>query len=241
MGREVVAAIEGESDLELVGQTDIGDDLERAIREQGAQVVVDFTVPGCAVKNTETILEAGACPVIGTTGFGADDIRRLQARADELARGGLIAPNFAIGAVLLMKAAAEASRYLTEIEVIELHHQQKLDAPSGTALKTVEMIHAARVQRASSSPDHPEEKSAREKEQIPGVRGGRYLDIPVHSVRLPGFVAHQEVLLGGPGQVLTLRHDATSRSAFMPGVILAVRTVPRLRQLYYGLEQILEL
>ena len=240
MGREAVAAVRSESDLELVAETDLGDDLESAIRESGAQVVVDFTVPASAAKNTETILEAGACPVVGTTGFEADDIRRLESRAQELARGGVIAPNFALGAVLLMKFAAEASAHLSGIEVIELHHNQKADAPSGTALKTVEMIHAARGDDSSSSTRGIEPAGvAGEQERIPGVRGGRYLGIPVHSVRLPGLVAHQVVLLGGPGQILTLRHDVTSRSAFMPGVILAVRKVLQLKRLYYGLEKIL--
>lgn len=242
MGRECVAAIKSESDLELVGETDLGDDLVAVVRDGQAHVVVDFTVPGAAVRNTEMILEAGACPVVGTTGFTPDDLHRLQQQAESLGRGGLIAPNFAIGAVLLMKFASEAARYLQDVEVIELHHEKKLDAPSGTALKTVEMIHAARAPESSSTASGPgAEPSVEVEESVRGVRGGRYLGIPIHSVRLPGLVAHQEVLLGGLGQVLTLRHDTTSRSAFMPGVVLAVRKVPRLRSLYYGLEQILDL
>jgi 4-hydroxy-tetrahydrodipicolinate reductase len=233
MGREVVLAVKAESDLSLVAETDLGDDLAGTIRKTGAQVVVDFTQPESAAANTECILRAGANPVVGTTGFRPEDIRRLEDLAASLGRGGLIAPNFAIGAVLLMKFAAEAARYFPHVEVIELHHEQKLDAPSGTALKTVELIHAA---QPAASPANPKEK-----ETVEGVRGGRYLGIPIHSVRLPGYVAHEEVLFGGPGQVLTLRHDSLSRTSFMPGVVLAVRKVVTLKTLHYGLETILDL
>lgn len=238
MGQEVVRAVGTARDMDLVRETDLGDDLARSIRQSGAEVVVDFTVPDSAVKNTMEILESGARPVVGTTGFRPDDVRELQDRAAELGRGGLIAPNFAIGAVLMMKFAAEAARFLPSVEVIELHHDQKLDAPSGTAVKTVELIRAA-----LDAGDRPEESPAASpdaRESIVGVRGGRYLGIPIHSVRLPGLIAHQEVLLGGTGQVLTLRHDTSARTAFMPGVLLAVRKAPLLDRLYYGLEQILD-
>jgi 4-hydroxy-tetrahydrodipicolinate reductase len=242
MGREVVAAVRAEADLELAGESDLGDVLERLIHECGAQVVVDFTHPESAAKNTETILRLGACPVVGTTGFSAAEIERLQELAAKLERGGLIAPNFAIGAVLLMRFAAEAARYFPDVEVIELHHDEKLDSPSGTALKTVELIRRGGpggVRKEQLSAAAPLSKE--ERESIPGVRGGKYLGIPIHSVRLPGYVAHEEVLFGGPGQVLSLRHDSLSRTSFMPGVILAIRKVLRLQRLYYGLEEILEL
>ncbi len=231
MGQEVVRAVQGESDLKLVGTSDIEDRLEEAISRTGAQVVVDFTQPSAATRNTETILRCGSRPVVGTTGFKPGDIDRLQALASELHLGGLIAPNFAIGAVLLMRFAAEAARFLPDVEIIELHHDQKLDAPSGTAVKTAELI--AQGQR-------PPKKTSKEEESISGVRGGRCQGIPIHSVRLPGLVAHQEVLLGGLGQVLTLRHDSISRASFMPGVILAVRKAPQMDRLYYGLEKILD-
>lgn len=233
MGREVVQAIKGEVDLVLVGETDLGDDISRAIRETGARVVVDFTQPSSAVENTRRIIEAGAHPVVGTTGFRDEEIKGLQDLARKRGVGGLIAPNFAIGAVLLMKFAAEAARYFPSVEVIELHHDQKLDAPSGTALKTVELI---RRSQEKEVPAHPAEK-----ETVSGARGGRYLGVPIHSVRLPGYVAHEEVLFGGLGQALTLRHDSFSRASFMPGVILAVRKVPQLKALEYGLETILDL
>lgn len=233
MGREVVLAVKAEDDLVLVGETDLGDDLPRAISTSGARVVVDFTEPSAAVENTRAILESGAHPVVGTTGFTATDLEQLGARAAALGRGGIIAPNFAIGAVLLMKFAAEAARYLPAVEIIEFHHDQKLDAPSGTALKTAETI-----RRAVPDEWHP---AAAEKESIQGVRGGRHHGIPIHSVRLPGYIAHEEVLFGGTGQVLSLRHDSISRASFMPGVILAVRKVPRLKGLHYGLETVLDL
>jgi 4-hydroxy-tetrahydrodipicolinate reductase len=231
MGREVVGAVKGEADMHLVGETDLGDDLKRAIKDAAASVVVDFTQPDAAVRNTRTILESGAHPVVGTTGFRPEDVGRLQEQAAALGRGGLIAPNFAIGAVLLMKFAAEAARFLPAAEVIELHHDGKLDAPSGTALKTVETIRDSAPTEWSPG--------AAASESIPGVRGGRYLGIPIHSVRLPGYVASQEVLFGGLGQVLAIRHDSLSRASFMPGVLLAIRRVIELKTLHYGLEKIL--
>jgi 4-hydroxy-tetrahydrodipicolinate reductase len=231
MGQEVVRAVQAEGDLRLAGAIDIGDRLEEAIPRTGAQVVVDFTHPSVAVENVEKILRAGARPVVGTTGFDSAAIARLQALAGQLGIGGLIAPNFAIGAVLLMRFAAEASRYMPDVEIIELHHDGKADAPSGTAMKTAEMI----ADRRTTVP--PPRK---EHESVPGSRGGLYRGVRIHSVRLPGLVAHQEVLLGGLGQTLSIRHDSISRTSFMPGVILAVRKAPELKTLYYGLEKILE-
>jgi 4-hydroxy-tetrahydrodipicolinate reductase len=230
MGQEVVRAVKAETDLRLSGEIDIGDDLGDTIRRTGAQVVVDFTQPSVAARNTETILRSGARPVVGTTGFEPGEISRLGALAAQLGLGGLIAPNFAIGAVLLMRFAAEAARFLPDVEIIELHHDQKADAPSGTAVKTAELIAERRAAPARAMPAA---------ESIPGVRGGRCQGIPIHSVRLPGLVAHQEVILGGLGQVLTLRHDSLSRTSFMPGVILAIRKAPQLDRLYYGLEHLL--
>ena len=232
MGQEVVRAVKAESDLLLVGETDVGDSLGDAIRLSGAQVVVDFTLPASAVANTEMILRSGAHPVVGTTGFGPEDIQRLQELALSLRRGGVIAPNFAIGAVLLMKFASEAARFLPSVEIIELHHDQKIDAPSGTAVKTAELIAKTRAAARIGAP--------KEEESVAGVRGGRIHSIPIHSVRLPGFVASQEVIFGGLGQTLTLRHDSMARTSFMPGVVLAIRKAPQLRALHYGLETILD-
>ena len=237
MGREVVRAVEADADLRLVGQTDVEDPLEEALGRLGPQVVVDFTHPSAAVRNTEAILRGGARPVVGTTGFRPEDIARLQALARELKLGGLIAPNFAIGAVLLMRFAAEAARFLPDVEIIELHHAEKADAPSGTAVKTAELIAERRGGEGGGAAGRP----GRDAESIPGVRGGRCRGIPIHSVRLPGFVAHEEVILGGLGQTLTIRHDSLSRASFMPGVVLAVKRAPELTELVYGLERVLGL
>jgi len=238
MGQEVVRAVGAEADLTLVGAIDLGDRLDATIARTGAQVVVDFTHPSVAAANTETILRAGARPVVGTTGFDPAGIARLQDLASRLGLGGIIAPNFAIGAVLLMRFAAEAARHMPDVEIIELHHVGKVDAPSGTAIKTAELIAERIAERRGTGAAHP---ARTEHESIPGVRGGRCQGIPIHSVRLPGHVAHQEVIFGGLGQTLTLRHDSLSRVGFMPGVILAIRKAPGLESLVYGLEKILEL
>ncbi|SVD81435.1 uncharacterized protein METZ01_LOCUS434289, partial [marine metagenome] len=158
MGSEVVNAVQAAAGYELAGETDLGDDLAAAIENSSPQVVVDFTVPSSAVKNTNIILDSGACPVVGTTGFSSEEIKSLQEKAAGLGRGGLIAPNFAIGAVLLMKFAQQAARYLPDVEVIELHHDQKVDAPSGTALKTIELIREGLESSDSAAPaERPEE------------------------------------------------------------------------------------
>jgi 4-hydroxy-tetrahydrodipicolinate reductase len=231
MGQQVVAAVLADPDTELAGQTDLGDDLAASIGAARAQVVVDFTHPSCAFENVRTILAAGAHPVVGTTGFTAEQIAVLQEQAAQRRLGGLIAPNFAIGAVLMMRFAAEAARHLPHVEIIELHHDGKAEAPSGTAIKTAELIAEVRP-----NPPRPLVES---KELAPGARGARAYAVPIHSVRLPGHVAHQEVILGGLGETLRIRHDSINRECFMPGVLLAVKKVPGLEQLFYGLEHLL--
>jgi 4-hydroxy-tetrahydrodipicolinate reductase len=231
MGRQVVETVQGEEGLELVGQTDIGDDLAERIGEAKAQVVIDFTHPDAAFSNARTIIEAGSHPVVGTTGFKDEEIEQLKAMCAERKLGGVIAPNFAIGAVLMMRFAAEAAKYLPHVEIIELHHDAKAEAPSGTAIKTAQAIEAVR-------PKAPEPKVA-EKELSPGARGTRGYAVPIHSVRLPGHVAHQETILGGLGETLRLRHDSINRECFMPGVMLATKKVVELEQLFYGLEHLL--
>jgi 4-hydroxy-tetrahydrodipicolinate reductase len=206
MGIEAVKAVQKETDFELVGQTDLGDNLAQAIKENKAEVVVDFTLPSAVMNNVRSILQSGAHAVVGTTGLTADNLSEIQKLCAENNANCIVAPNFAIGAVLMMKFAKEAARYLPESEIIEFHHPQKVDKPSGTALKTAQMI-------------------------------GR--DVPIHSVRLPGLVAHQEVIFGGLGQTLTIRHDTINRESFMPGVIMAIRKVKETRGLVYGLEQLL--
>lgn len=231
MGQQVAQSVEQEEGLELVGRTDLGDDLPGAIADNAAQVVIDFTHPDSAFANARHIVTAGVHPVIGTTGFKEEEIAQLQAMCREKKLGGLIAPNFAIGAVLMMRFSAEAAKYLPHVEIIELHHDGKAEAPSGTAIKTAQMIAAVR-------PTAPPAK-VKETELAPGARGSKGYSVPIHSVRLPGHVAHQETILGGPGESLRLRHDTINRECFIPGVMLAVKKVVQLEELYYGLEHLL--
>ncbi len=252
MGREVVKAVAGDPETELVGAVDISEigsdagelagigargvkvasDMGAALRESGAEVVVDFTRAEAAFANARVALAAGVSPVIGTTGMSAEQLDTLRGLAAERETGAVVAPNFALGAVLLMRFAAQAARYLPEVEIIELHHEKKADAPSGTAIKTAEMIRAARAPERLPRPA--------ETILIEGSRGGDFDGIRIHSVRLPGYVAHEEVIFGGIGQTLTLRHDSIDRVSFMPGVLLACRQVRGLKQLVYGLEHLLE-
>lgn len=206
MGSETVKAVLKETDLELVGQTDIGTDLAEAIKELKPEVIVDFTTPATVMKNVKAILENGCHAVVGTTGLSPKDLEELKTLCAKNEVNCLVAPNFAIGAVLMMKFATEAAKYMPQVEIIELHHDKKLDAPSGTALKTAEMI---------------------------GKK------VPIHSVRLPGLVAHQEVIFGGVGQTLTIRHDTINRESFMPGVLMAIHKVKKIKGLVYGLEHLL--
>ena len=231
MGQEVVKAVTAASDLELVDQTDLGDDLIARIKASQAQAVVDFTTAAVAFENTRKILEAGVHPVIGTSGLLAEQVAELQQLAGDMDIGGLIAPNFAIGAVLLMKYAQDAAKYLPDVEVIELHHNRKADAPSGTAVKTAQLIAEARQEIPKALVE--------EKELFEGARGSEVHGVRVHSLRLPGLVAHQEVIFGGTGETLTIRHDSIHRESFMPGVCLACRKVIGTQQLFYGLEHLL--
>ena len=214
MGQAVCAAVEAAPDMELVGRADpeLGITLEQMLAAQQPEVVVEFTRPDEALQNAERCLAAGVHVVIGTTGFDIEGLRAI-AEADRAPTANVfIAPNFAIGAVLMMRFAVEAAGHMPRAEIIELHHDGKLDAPSGTAARTAELMAAA---------------SGREPP-------------PIHSVRLPGLVANQEVIFGDTGQTLTIRHDTTGREAFMPGVLLAVRRVAGLEQpLLVGLESLL--
>ncbi|MFZ8895764.1 MAG: 4-hydroxy-tetrahydrodipicolinate reductase [bacterium] len=231
MGQEVVKAVTAAADLELVDQTDLGDDLIARIKASQAQAVVDFTTAAVAFENTRKILEAGVHPVVGTSGLLAEQVAELQQLAKDKDIGGLIAPNFAIGAVLLMKYAQDAAKYLPDVEVIELHHNRKADAPSGTAVKTAQLIAEARQEIPKALVE--------EKELFEGARGSEVHGVRVHSLRLPGLVAHQEVIFGGTGETLTIRHDSIHRESFMPGVCLACRKVIGTQQLFYGLEHLL--
>lgn len=205
---------------------------EQCFAETSPDVLIDLTTPEVGKIHTKLALEHGVRPVVGTTGFQEEDLQELRKLAEEKGIGAIIAPNFAIGAVLMMKFAKMAARYFPDVEIIEMHHDKKLDAPSGTGIKTAEMIYEV---RGNKKQGHPEEK-----ETIKGARGGEWNGIHIHSVRLPGLVAHQEVLFGGDGQTLKIRHDSYNRASFMSGVKLSVETVMKIDTLVYGLENIIE-
>ena len=236
MGRQVCDAVEGAEGLEVVARIDAGDDPKLAL-EAGAEVAVDFTTPDAALGNIEFCVANGIHVVVGTSGFTPEKVARAQEvlAADEKGTGILIAPNFSLGAVLMMKFAAQASAFFESVEIIELHHPNKLDAPSGTALRTAQLIAEAR-QHASIGPS-PDATA----EDADHHRGGKVEDVTIHSVRLRGLIAHQEVLLGGVGETLTIRHDSLDRASFMPGVLLGVREVAKHPGLTVGLEHFLSL
>lgn len=230
MGAEVAAAVEAAADCQLVAALDLGDSLDQ-LATSGAQVVVDFTTPDSVMANLEFLITHKFHAVVGTTGF--DDARMAKLRALSNAHpevGILIAPNFAIGAVLMMEFAAKAAKYFESAEIIELHHPNKVDAPSGTAARTASLISQAR--KEASLPAMPDATTT----SLVGARGALVGDVPVHSVRLRGLIAHQEVLFGGPGETLTIRHDSLDRAGFMPGVLLGIRSVTSRPGITFGLE-----
>jgi 4-hydroxy-tetrahydrodipicolinate reductase len=229
MGSEVVKAVTDASDLELVAALDLGDSLD-ALVSNGAQVVVDFTTPDSVMANLEFLIGKNIHAVIGTTGFDDARIAKIRSLLASSKSGVLIAPNFAIGAVLMMEFATKAAKYFESAEIIELHHPNKVDAPSGTAARTAELMSKARKE-AGLAPMPDATTSS-----LDGARGATVGDIPVHSVRLRGLVAHQEVLLGGIGETLSIRHDSIDRVGFMPGVLLGVRQVVSHPGLTFGLE-----
>jgi 4-hydroxy-tetrahydrodipicolinate reductase len=230
MGQAAVKAISADPALELVGTTSRQDDLTAAIKKNNAQVVVEFTNAESVFANTATIIAAGAHPVIGSSGLTLPQIKKFQAECAKLKLGGIIASNFSLGAVLLMKYSKEIAKYFSHVEIIEMHHDGKLDSPSGTALHTAEMI-------AGNFKHEGSDKKLRE--TIPGARGASHHQIPIHAVRLPGLVAHEQVIFGSVGETLTLKHDSIDRVAFMPGLCLSCKKVVELKELVYGLENIL--
>ena len=229
MGSEVVKAVNEAKDLELVAQLDLGDSLE-ALLTSGAAVAVDFTTPDSVMANLEFLISHNINAVVGTTGFDDARIAKIKSLLANSKSGVLIAPNFAIGAVLMMEFATKAAKYFESAEIIELHHPNKVDAPSGTAARTAELMSAAR--KEAGLPVMPDATTT----SLAGARGATVGDIPVHSVRLRGLVAHQEVLLGGIGETLSIRHDSIDRVGFMPGVLLGVRKVVTHPGLTFGLE-----
>lgn len=251
MGREVLKAVYKDEQLSVVGAADVnsdfcdvgdligegktgiivGNDLQTVINETKPQVMVDFTNPQSVMDNVQTAIRNGVCPVVGTTGLSEANVNELRDQCKKNKVNALVSPNFSVGAILMMKLSQEAAKYFPQVEIIELHHDQKLDAPSGTAIRTAELI---AQQRGYLKQGHPAEV-----EKLEGARGGELSGIRLHSVRLPGYVAHQEVIFGGIGQTLTIRHDSISRESFMPGVVLACKKVLTLDGLVVGLENIL--
>jgi 4-hydroxy-tetrahydrodipicolinate reductase len=231
MGGEACRAVEGADDLALVAAVD-ADDERSALSDAGAQVVVDFTHPDAVMDNLRWCLDAGINVVVGTSGFDQTKLSTVESwLAESPQRGVIVVPNFAIGAVLIMHFAQQAARFFESAEVIELHHPRKVDAPSGTAIRTAEIIASAR----SGMDPAPDATTT----ALDGARGASVSGVPVHSVRLAGLVAHQEVLFGTAGETLTLRHDSFDRASFMPGVLLAVRSVLERPGLTVGLEPLL--
>lgn len=235
MGSEAVTAINAAKDLELVAAIDLEDSKELLVKN-GAQVVVDFTHPDSVMKNLEFAINNGISVVVGTTGFDEKKLGQVREWLTNQPKvGALIAPNFGLGAVLMMQFAASAAKYFESVEIVELHHPNKADAPSGTALRTAEMITDARkTVNKSAMPDATSTS-------LPGARGAKVGDVPIHSVRLRGLVAHQEVILGDLGETLTIRHDSIDRSGFMPGVLLGIRKVVTKPGLTFGLEHFMDL
>ena len=235
MGAETVKAISAATDLQLVAQIDLGDSLEQ-LATSGAQVVVDFTHPDAVMNNLEFAINNGIHVVVGTTGFDDAKLNLVKSWLEKNPKvGAVIAPNFGLGAVLMMQFAAKAARYFESVEIVELHHPDKADAPSGTASRTADLITQAR--KSASRPAMPDKTSS----GLQGARGAKVGDVPIHSVRLRGLVAHQEVLLGDQGETLSIRHDSIDRTGFMPGVLLAVREVVKTPGLTFGLEHLMDL
>jgi len=252
MGSETARAVLRQKDMVLAGGADIcrfGDDLglvlgleplgvsvvpadEASLRQIAPEVMVDFTNPQSVLSNAKMALRGGVVPVIGSTGLDDEDLRELRELSEEVGVGVFIAPNFALGALLMMRFAEEAAKYFPNVEIIEYHHDQKLDAPSGTALRTAEKI--VKV-RGTMLQGHPNEY-----EKLPGARGGDYNGVKVHAVRLPGMLAHQEVLFGGSGQTLSIRHDTYMRETYMPGVLMAIRRSRDLKDFVVGLENFMD-
>lgn len=235
VGIEVCRAVEAAEDLELVASVDAGDDIG-ALVEAGAQAVVDFTHPDVVMDNLEFCVAHGIHAVVGTTGFDADRLASLERwLAGSPGTGVLIAPNFSIGAVLMMRFAAEAARFYESVEIVELHHPDKADAPSGTARRTAELVADAR--REAGLGPAPDATST----ALEGARGADVDGVPVHALRIRGMVAHQEVVLGGVGETLTIRHDSMDRASFTPGVLASLRAIAGRPGLTVGLEKLLDL
>ncbi len=231
MGQTVVEFVQKHSRLELAATIDLGDDLAAEVKNNAADIVVDFTRPEIRMETVKNTLFSGASAVVGTTGFTPDDLETIRGWVRETGKGCFIAPNFIVGNVLMQQFAKQAARYYEYAEIIEYHHQQKVDFPSGTAVKTAELMSEEREKFNSGTHDQVA--------NIEGSRGGDYKGIKLHAIRMPGFVASQEVILGDSGQYLTIRHDSIERTSYMPGILMASEYIHDKTELVYGLEHIL--
>ena len=245
MGHTVVQTVLAQKDMELVGAVDANGgtgktvegtpvevNLSEALAAHKPQVVVDFTRPDCVMDNLRVILQAGVNAVVGTTGFTQENLKELDDLAQKNKVGILVCPNFAMGGVLMMKIATEVAKYFPQVEIIEMHHDKKVDAPSGTAVLTAQKLAEARGGFVAQG--NPEET-----EKLPNVRGNNFEGMRIHSVRLPGFMASEEIIFGSQGETLKIRNDAISRDCYMPGVMLGCRTMIKIVGLKYGLDAIL--
>ena len=257
MGREVIQAVSQAEDMMLVGANDakaelVGEDIGEVIgigplevpvtndlegtlvmaQSEGLAVMVDFTHPSTVYDSVRAAIAYGIRPVVGTSGLSSEQIYDLAEFAEKASIGCLVIPNFSIGVVLMQQAAVQAAQYFEHVEIIELHHNQKADAPSGTAVQTAQLL--GQLSKAYNSPQ------VEEKEHLQGSRGGATPDgVRIHSVRLPGLIAHQEIIFGAPGQLYTLRHDTSDRASFMLGVLLCIRRVMPLKSLLYGMDKVM--
>ncbi len=229
MGSITAKTIQEHPKYKLVGEFGRHTELREAIKNSQPDIVIDFTTASAAFENAKTIIDCGIHAIIGTTGFTPQQISTLKKTCARKKLGVIIAPNFSISALLLMRIAKEVAGYLPHVEIIESHHEKKADAPSGTAIKTAELLNQARAKT----------KKFNSHELISGARGADKDGIPIHSVRLPGFLAQEEIIFGSPGETLHLKHNTIDRNAFMPGVILACEKVQLLSTLVYGLEELL--
>ncbi len=230
MGALACETLQASSDFELVAQLSRQDNLAQSIAATQADIVVDLTRADCVFANTKCIIEAGAHPIIGTTGLLAQEMAYLTALCQEKKLGGLIVPNFSLAAVLMMQFAVMAARFFQHVEIIEMHHPQKCDAPSGTAIQTAEMIAHATLNPLAAGTC---------KEILPHARGANYENIHIHSLRLSGVLAQQQVIFGNAGETLSISHNCIDRQSFMPGLLLACKKVSSLHALYYGLDHLL--
>lgn len=251
MGQEVMKMVLNDSELKLVGAIDLKDsdqdvanllgcsptgvkmnsNLDKVLKDSNADVIVDFTSPKSVYNNVKVAIQNNVYPVVGTTGLSTEELDEIDLLLKNANLAGIFAPNFAIGAVLMMEFAKQAAKYMPHVEIIELHHDQKIDAPSGTAIKTAEIIQESRQSMRQGVEN--------ELITIDGARGGNYDGMRIHSVRLPGLVAHQEVIFGSQGQILTIKHDSITRESFMPGVNLAIKEVKKHSGIVYGLDKII--